>query len=316
MAHLPPNTAIFSPSVARAAASVAKDWSFVDSWLHTKFHSVGRSPPPFERNADTLRVLLALASANETADEERLLVSRLEATALQELQSQDQARQHRDSKDEDATPTASDAREAILASVRDNLSREGTAALDAMAVLAVNLGLAFATPANLGRRMTDLAGHLNELEQTEARVQVLARYLEGEVRKAGQLADELREDGYRPANDLAKQNLEAQRRIKSIAARLPDLREKAAALAGSVGTSGLSIEQVRREEEAYLALLTQKKELDTQVKLFQGLPHDTDQARQELENLRDDLRCITQRRDAVFEGLVERETPRKPTRRS
>ncbi|KAK0724789.1 hypothetical protein B0H67DRAFT_641293 [Lasiosphaeris hirsuta] len=316
MAHLPPNTAIFSPSVARAAASAAKDWSFVDAWLHNKFHSVGRSPPPFERNADTLRVLLALASANEAADEERLLVSRLEATVLQELQFQDQARQHHDNKDGVATPTASGAREAILASVCDNLSREGTAALDAMALLAVNSGLAFATPADLGRRMTDLAGRLNELEQTEARVQVLARYLEGEVRRAGQLADELREDGYRPANDLAKQNLEAQRKIKTIAARLPDLREKVTALAGSVGVSGLTIEQIRREEEAYLALLAQKKGLDTQVKSFQGLPHDMDQARQELENLRDDLRRITQRRDAVFEGLVERETPRKPTRRS
>jgi HAUS augmin-like complex subunit 1 len=54
--------------------------------------------------------------------------------------------------------------------------------------------------------------------------------------------------------------------------------------------------------------------LDARVKAFMGLPADTDAARRELERVRDELGDITRRRDAVFEGLVERETPRKPRR--
>ena len=58
-------------------------------------------------------------------------------------------------------------------------------------------------------------------------------------------------------------------------------------------------------------MLSRKKDLEAQVNAFQGLPPDRDLARQELEALRAELRGVARRRDAVFEGLVERETPRK-----
>ncbi|KAK3313903.1 hypothetical protein B0H66DRAFT_537153 [Apodospora peruviana] len=304
MAHLLPDTAIFSPSVARAVASAAKDWNFVDSWLQQKFH--GRSPPAFERNADTLRTLLALASVNEAADEERELIARLEADALHELR-QLQAQQ-------DQGNTADAAREAVLSAVEDGLSREGTAALNSMASVAVDFGMAFASPADLGRCMVELSAQADELEQMEARVGILSRYLEQEARGVAGLVKELKGEEYRPASDLAKQNLEIQRKIRTIATRLPELRDKVASLENSVGMPSPTIDQVQREEQAYLALLAQKKELDAQVKSFQGLPPNTDQARQELESLRTELRRVTNRRNAVFEGLVERETPKKPTR--
>src|SRR5687767_6517058 len=86
--HLDSNTAIFSPSIARLAASTARDWSYIDTWLASKLHSTS-SLPPFERNPETLKALLALASANEQADEERHLLAQAEATALQELQDAD-----------------------------------------------------------------------------------------------------------------------------------------------------------------------------------------------------------------------------------
>ncbi|KAM7194598.1 hypothetical protein V8F33_007150 [Rhypophila sp. PSN 637] len=305
MSHLPPNAAIFSPSVARAAASAAKDWSFIETWLSKKFQ--GRTPPPFERNPDTLRALLALANANEAADEERTLLAKLESDTLREIQQQQQYQQEVENP-ADAAP------QAILASLEENLSREGRTALESMASVSVNLGMAFATPVDLGQRMVALAAQASELEQMQARVAVLSRYVENEARSVQELAKELKGGQYRPASHLAKQNLEMQRKIKSIAAKLPELRDKVTALASSVGMPNPTVEQVRQEEQAYLELLTQKKDLDAQVKAFQGLPPDTDQARQELEALRTELRRVTQRRDAVFEGLVERETPKKPSR--
>jgi HAUS augmin-like complex subunit 1 len=78
--------AIFSPSQARQQQVQAKDWNFIDTWLSAKCSP--KSAPPFERTNETLKALLALARCNETADEEKVLVARLEAKALEELKTE------------------------------------------------------------------------------------------------------------------------------------------------------------------------------------------------------------------------------------
>ncbi|KAK1826847.1 hypothetical protein QBC39DRAFT_292384 [Podospora conica] len=308
MAHLPPQTAIFSPSVARAAASAAADWSHIDTWLASHLGSSRTSLPPFERNPDTLRALLALAAFNESADESRASLSRLESQALSDLQ-------------QPASTSASDpsttARTAILSSLETSLSREGTIALDALAAVSVESGIAFPTPEKLASRLASIPPQIAELEQASARIAALSAYITSETDRLASLSADLeREDSpYRPPNDLAKANLEAQRHIRNLTARLPELRDRVTGLARSVGVPSPTMEQVRREEEAYLALQKEKQALDAQVAAYEGLPADVDEARRELEALRDELRNMTARRDAVFEGLVERETPRKPTSR-
>jgi HAUS augmin-like complex subunit 1 len=333
MAHLPPNAAIFSPSVARAAASAAKDWSYVDTWLQRKFP--GRGPPPFERNVDTLRALLALASANEAADEERALIARLEADTLQQLRAQEQPH----NQDENDNDTLQSAREAILTSLEAALTREGQTALTAMASLAVQTNTPLPTPTTLGTELISLTTQSSAIEQTISRIQTLTAYIAREAAATATLATTLRppspphhhhhhdnsnsnpnpnpepEPGcYHPPPNLALQNLTLQRHIKTLTTLVPTLRDKATALARSLNSSAPSppsIPQLRAEEEAYLALLALKQDLDAQVRAFQGLPPDTEQARHELEGLRAELRRMTIARDEVFEGLVERETPRK-----
>ncbi|KAG7284142.1 hypothetical protein NEMBOFW57_010503 [Staphylotrichum longicolle] len=351
MAHLPPNAAIFSPSVARAAASAAKDWSYIDAWLHRKFP--GRGPPPFERNADTLRVLLALASANEAADEERTLIARLEAETLTQLRAHEQSLAQQENQtdnnndndnDDDNTITIDSAREAILASLETSLTRDGQTALTAMAALALQTATPLPTPAALASSLLALSTEAHTLDQTAARIQTLTAYLAAETAATAKLSAELRppsphhphhhrhndddddpshsEDptsapaaaaagGYHPPPSLSLTNLSTQRRIKTLAARLPEQRDKAASLARSVPLPSPTVPQLAREEEAYLSLLAHKRALDAQVRAFEGLPPDAEQARQELEGLREELTRLAGRRDEVFEGLVERETPRK-----
>ncbi|KAH6844865.1 hypothetical protein B0I37DRAFT_433614 [Chaetomium sp. MPI-CAGE-AT-0009] len=358
MAHLPPNAAIFSPSVARAAASAAKDWSYVDGWLQRKFPSGG--PPPFERNADTLRVLLALASANEAADEERALVARLEAETLDQLRAQEQP-ESQEGDGNTNTNTLHSAREAILAALETSLPREGETALTALAALALQTNTPLPTPAALGAELISLSTTTSTLEQTTARIHTLTAHLAREAAATAHLAAELRpptpphhhnhtnpvaaaaaadddddnqtippspnnnnnnnphqpsSTGYHPPADLALQNLSLQRQIKTLSARIPELRSQAAATARSATTNHSygttpSITDIRREESAYTALEAAKRELEAQVRLFAGLPADAELARQEVEGLRGELRRMEARRDEVFEGLVERETPRK-----
>lgn len=76
-------TALFSPSKARQQRAQAQEWAHVDAWLASKHP--GRNVPYFERNDDTLKTLLALAAANERADDEAALVEAVEREALREL---------------------------------------------------------------------------------------------------------------------------------------------------------------------------------------------------------------------------------------
>lgn len=307
MTRLPPDAAIFSPSVARLAASTAKDWSYVDSWLASKYK--GRSPPPFERNSDTLRALLALAELSETADENRDLVARVEADALQELKA---AADERKLNESDGSVTNwMNFHEDVFGALEDSLTKDGKASLDSMASAAVYLGMAFPEPAQLGQALLCLQTCNFDLEQAVARVCSLHRYIDFEAARLTDRLEEVSGDEYRPPADLARQNLEMQRKIKAVMKQLPEMKDKVYSLARAIGVPKPTIEQVRLEEARYLELLEVKRRLDQQVSEFEGLPPDTEEARLQLDMMRRELRRITDRRDAVFENLVERETPRK-----
>lgn len=307
MAHLASDAAIFSPSVARLAASTAKDWAYVDTWLASKYK--GRSPPSFERNPGTLKALLALAGLNETADENRDLVARVAADALQEVQAADDARKLRET--DGSEMTLIEFKEDFFTALEDSLTKEGKASLDAMASAAVQLGMALPEPAQIGQAMLQLQMRNFDLEQAVARVGILQRYIDLEAARLADLHQEVGGTDYRPPADLARQNLEMQRRVKAMAKKLPEMKDKVASLARAIGVPNPTIDQVRLEEESYLELLEVKRGLDKQINDFEGLPPDTEEARLHLDTMRRELRSITERRDEVFENLVERETPRK-----
>ncbi|CAI6093301.1 hypothetical protein V2G26_017725 [Clonostachys chloroleuca] len=292
------SAAIFSPTVARQAASAARDWSYVDAWLSSKFHN--RPVPEFERNPDTLRALLALASLNETADEERASVARADADALRELRKHDES-----------TARNPSIREEFLAAIEDDLPRESKVALDGMAAMAVEAGIAHAEPEDLGARIIALQKSVHDAEQMRARVEVLGRHIAHDAQRMSEFLAALQGDDYKLPEDQAKQNLDLQRKVKALSAQIPELQERAASLASSVSSSHPTIDDVVREEKEYLAILSRKKQLDSQMASFEGLPSNTDMARSELDALRKQLRGVTSRRDAVFEGLVERESPVK-----
>lgn len=307
MAHFAPDTAIFSPSVARLAATTAKDWSYVDAWLASKYK--GRSPPPFERNPDTLKALLALAGLNETADENRDLVARVAADALKELQDAADERRLRES--HGAKIDLIDFKEDFYGALEDSLTKDGKASLDAMASSAVQLGMALPEPAQIGQAMLHLQARDFDLEQAAARVGIMQRYIDLEAARLSGLLEEVSGNEYRPPADLARQNLDMQRKAKAMAKKLPEIKDKVSSLARAVGVPNPTIEQVRLEEETYLELLELKRSLDQKLNEFEGLPPDTEEARSHLDTMRRELRNVTDRRDAVFENLVERETPRK-----
>jgi len=292
MAHLSPS-AIFSPSVARQQLATAKDWNYIDGWLTTKFH--GKSAPPFERNNDTLKALLALAALNETADEDCELILKVEAKSLQELQ-----------KKESTNPDGE-----LLKALEDHLTREGQASLDALSSSGVALKQPYAETERLAQKIVDLQVTSFNLQQASDRVAILQGHLTKELEQITSLMEELGSDTYQPSSELSKQTLEYQRKTKVLTAKLPDLKNRIASLTAVGGGSKPAIEDVKVEEEKFKELMATVKELESQVKGYHGLPHDTDLARLEVEGLRVELKKLTRQRDGMFEGLVERESPKK-----
>jgi HAUS augmin-like complex subunit 1 len=292
MAHLSPS-AIFSPSVARQQLAAAKDWNYIDSWLSTKFN--GKTPPAFERSNDTLKALLALATLNETADEERELLARVEAKALQDLQAK-----------EDANPNTQ-----LLNSIEESLTREGQTSLETLSSLSVAFNQPMPDVEKLGQGIIDLHATSYDLDQAADRISILHTHLKGELEKINALITDLQSDAYQPPSDLAKQTADYQRKIKGLASKLPELKERVASLSATAETP-ITIQDIKNEEDKFRASITTVKDLETQVKSYHGLPQDTDLARLELESLRVELRDLIRERDSMFEGLVERETPRKP----
>ncbi|KAH6653712.1 hypothetical protein BKA67DRAFT_257097 [Truncatella angustata] len=315
--HLKQQPAIFSPSIARAAASTAKDWAYVDAWLKTKFP--GQKVPPFERNVDTLKALLTLAAHNESADEERHQLARIEASALQEVKAAEaeavKRRQAYQSSGGEANLSAESVADDVLQAVESRLPKDGSAALDAMADMAIELGVAYPTPEELACNFVELQARSFELEQMTGRVALLQKYLDRESAAAETFLREIQGEEHQLPIDLDKRNLELQRLVQTMSLQLPELRKQVLSLETSVSLPKTTVEDVRQDEEGYLELLAKKKDLDAQLQAFAGLPPDIEAARQELEHLRTELRTATHRRDAGWEGLVERESPFKPRSR-
>ncbi|KJZ70410.1 hypothetical protein HIM_10214 [Hirsutella minnesotensis 3608] len=272
--------AIFSPTVARIAASTARDWAYVDSWLASKFPP-SRSPPFFERNQDTLKILLSLAAANEVADEERRLLALVDASALQGLV-------HRDG-DLSPNPDSGDRalrlqriKADLLDLVHCALPKEGIDALNSLAKLAALRGAAFVDPEDLGRDILNLQGRKFELEHMSARLYALERHVLHETESAAGLSRRWRHDSFKPLPNLAKQNLDLQRKIKLMSSQLDDLRERLRTKPDAIRVTHPTIEDVSREEQELLTLLSRKKKLEAQIATFGDLPSDPIPAKRDL----------------------------------
>ncbi|KAJ2904647.1 hypothetical protein MKZ38_007483 [Zalerion maritima] len=338
-----PQSAIFSPTAARLAASTAKDWNTIDSWLHRHFH--GRSIPKFERNPETLKALLALSSLNESADEERDLLCAVEKDALRAIKEHEKARRKHQKQHDDGNgevPDSTQIREGLVETLEASLPKDGQTALTSLSQLALSLDPPPIDPSPevLATRLMALQAEIHLLEQQFLRISTLSSYLTSETERAEDLLKELRptaphhhehhegeaEDSttgnnnpYMPPSGMAKQNLETQRLVKQLSDNLslaPPSRTSTSSADDQTyaSPSHPTIPQLKDLEDCYKDVLSKKRALEIQVGLFEGLPPNVDDAKQELDRRRRELAKIEVKRDVVFEGLVERESPMKKKR--
>ncbi|KAL1601797.1 hypothetical protein SLS60_006712 [Paraconiothyrium brasiliense] len=291
---------LFSPSKARQQRAQAADWAQIDSWLSYKY--AGRTVPTFERTEETMKVLMELSLANERADEERLIMDKVEREALRELIADQASRNQEDVK--------------LVEATKAHLTPEGSDSLHALASTAVALDTASANSETLAHALIAHTSTSQTLSTSITHIQTLQRYLDGQQTLLRAELDELQSNPafsappslQRKTTEQARQTKHLRSKIREYEDRLLSLEHqqaKGVATPASKGVSSAEAIADMLEQQTSLNALRQRVEgLEREVDEFAGLPADREAARKEVGRLEIELDNVRRRRDALFEGLI------------
>ena len=283
------DSSILSPSKARQAASQARDWAYVTSWLKRKYSP--NSVPAFEHNEDTLKVLLNLAAANEAADDEEALLNRAQSEFTSCFRNRGKS---------DANPKTS-----LVDGIEASLDHKGTTLLDDLAETTVVLSALNPDLTELGCMIMDFTREEFDVAEQLRRLESLQNYLNQEQANLGFHLDELHsEERYDIPTDLPARTDERMRNTKVLSARVNEYRDRLAALQRTPEAKGPRIAELVSEERSVVELKETVKSLETQLRMFHGLPPDVHKANLEQERLSKEHRDLLQKRDQLLSGMV------------
>ncbi|OQE43127.1 hypothetical protein PENCOP_c003G07771 [Penicillium coprophilum] len=287
---------LVSPAKARQAAIQAKDWAYVNSWLNRQY--APKPVPKFERNEDTLRVLLALAAANDAADEEAALQQRAREEAVQayrireEFERQDPHEQQKNQ---------------LLDEVEMCLDDTGRRDLEDLADSTVALGNTLnPSPGDLGQSIVELTVEEFEAQGQIAKVDTLHRYLQRELARLQAELEELKTDvAYETPSDLQSLTSEWTRGTKALAIKAGEYQDRIASLE-KVQPRGPTIEELMAEEENVIKMRETVKALQGRVRAYHDLPKDTPGAWTKYKELERELGQLKRQRDSIVGSIDER----------
>ena len=298
MSNSPPHSSfssyspLLSPTKARRDAAQAKDWAYVSSWLATKYHP--RPVPRFERNTDTLNVLLELVGVNEAADREVELLERAEEEELRRYE-----RAQQEGRGEGPC------RE-ILAGLEEHLEERGVAALRELAEASLLLGTLSPAPVVMGERIIELSQQKFGMEEQLRKIDDLQNQLEREM-------DTMRSDIQRiesqvdeaAQEDIQQRTGQLNRETKHFTTKIGEYDKRMAGLERCTIASP-SIAKVRELEHVVKRMESRVRRWEGQIADLHGLPPDLEAARGEYQRAQNELQNIRRLRDEMFERMVGR----------
>ncbi|KAL5333033.1 hypothetical protein BJX70DRAFT_81316 [Aspergillus crustosus] len=284
------DSTLASPTKARQAAIQAKDWAYVNSWLSRQY--APKPVPKFERNEDTLRTLLALAAANEAADEEATMLHHAREQTIEGFKARE--------KTEEAQKVE------ILHEVEHNLDDAGTRDLEDLAETVTVLGSIGVSTKDVGQSIIELTREEFDTQDQMRRVENLHSYLEKEsVDLREQLADLRSNAAFETPANLPALTAEWTRGTKLLSAKVGEYQDRFAILERN-RNRGNTLEEIMSEEEEISRMLESVRSLEDRIQMFHDLPKDIIGARAKYQELERELHQVTQERDSKFEHLVER----------
>lgn len=287
---------LVSPTKARQAAIQAKDWAYVNSWLNRQY--APKPVPQFERNEDTLRVLLTLAAANDAADDEATLHHRAREEAVHAYKLREAA----ESKDAHER-----LKNEILEEVEMCLDDKGRADLDDLADSAVALGNTLQPDSEeLSQSIVELTAEDFEAQDQIMKVEMMHRYLQTELARLQAELEELRSDkAFETPSDIQGLTSGWTRGAKTLAMKVGEYQDRIASLERSQ-PQGITIEQLMEEEESVSRLQETVKALERRVEAYHALPKDVPGARAKYKELERELARLMRQRETMFGNLVGR----------
>lgn len=281
---------LVSPAKARQAAIQAKDWAYVNSWLSGQY--APKPVPPFERNEDTLRTLLALAAANDAADEEATLLHHAREEAVEGFKAREAAEETQ--------------KKELLDEVEHCLDDTGRQSLEDLAQTTVVLGGLNAETAHLGQSIVELTKEEFDAREQVAKVTMLEKYLERELAALQAQLETLRSDEiYDTAANLPALTAEWSKGTKLLATKVGEYRDRIASLERNK-SKGPTIEALIMAEKNVVKLTDMVQMLEDRVQSFHDLStKDIPAARAQSRQLELELSQLIRKRDGLIEHMAE-----------
>lgn len=302
-----------SPTKARQAATTAKSWATVATWLTAKYHP--QSVPRFERNEDTLRILLELVEVNERADE---LAGLVEGAAEAEAE----VEHGQGGSGRMGERAECFGREEIMRWIDETLRRseyrgkgatyeEGETVLDDLASSFVTLGCLSPTsfPVEAAQALITLTQSEFASRSQLAHLQLLKGHLDKEILLIRTRLESLRalrsaSSSASEVETLSSQIGEWSRGSKMLSLKIREYEERASGLE-KADWKGVQIEEIKKRERLVGRLQERCKGLERGLRSFGGLPPDWEAAKGEVERVEEEVRELRGRRERLFEGMAE-----------
>lgn len=284
---------MFTPSATRLTTPTTRDWLYAENWIDQ--HACGQSMQ-FERNADTLRALLSLATFSQAAEDKRRILNRASAETNTTM-THTTRQQH----------IALDGYSRELMSIIEQTLPETTrAGIHSHVTTVCSLG---EQRRKLLAKVLALQTEINASGDTSERTSSLETQLSREVFTILDIGQQVRESlghSFQFASESGQL-----RQAMDIPVTFSVENANACSTTHRREGVRVLVEDVIGVEQDYLSLLKQKKNLDLRLAAFQGIQMDPGEAKADIDALRNQLEGMLARRDVAFDGLVQRESPGK-----
>jgi HAUS augmin-like complex subunit 1 len=275
-------SALFSPSKARVQQAQAKDWAAVDAWLNRRYGS--SRLPSYEKNEETLQTLLTLANLNDTADEQRNQLDRVEKNALSALTKR-------------PVGVAHDLLQLLLAQLGDDDN------LDTLAELIIALECRGTDALDVGRDISALLSEDFDARQRLLQANAQLKALKHERANLKTTLDELQTDKFEIPSEISENMNDWIKSAKHLRAKIAEYDERLAAARPKSSDNHIELVQQRTTESELLRAQLEKAR--EHLKAMQELPLDEQAARSKVGAARQQLRTLSTTRDRLFEGLLD-----------
>lgn len=279
---------LVSPAKARQAAIQAKDWAYVNSWLSGQY--APKPVPPFERNEDTLRTLLALAAANDAADEEATLLHHAREEAVEGFKAREAAEETQ--------------KKELLDEVEHCLDDNGRQSLEDLAETTIVLGGLSAETSDLGQSIIELTKEEFDAREQVSKVEMLEKYLGRELASLQEQLETLKSvEIYDMAANLPALTAEWSRGTKLLATKVGEYRDRIASLERNK-PKGPTIEAIIVAEKNVVKFGEMVQTLEDRIRSFHNLStKDIPEARAQSRQLERELSQLIRKRDAMIQNM-------------